>query len=470
LPISEPVLPVDVVLDEHAVLEHCDLGARGDLADDHDPLDRLPACQELGLADDRHPPPTGFPALAAPLLSPRAGSRPLTDATSESARRGSRSRTTVRSDRPAPAPRPSALPRRRRRGGGANRCRFGCVARLSGSSSGPDFRSAADSPSESARRAFGIGAGLLAVTSARAPAAATWRRATAPALAELLDFSTISTSSRWPAVSAAAACFFAAFAVLRVCFDAVFGAASVGCFGAAFAAAFCPPFASPGGAFSDSRPGRASQSLRSCLGLRRAVGGLIGRGPLAPAADARWLLRLAVGVPVRRPELQHRRLERHARDAADLGDGFRNGMRTRLGRPLAGRPGLTSRGGFSRGGLLAGSSPLCGDCGVDGHCGIGSRGGLGGSCGLGGSRAGRKVLFRASGAPAVGSAAGSAAGLAGQPVRPRPLRRATGRWPARAAFGRCGGFGGVFCSVAAGAWRLTSLVFEHPGIPSRPGA
>src|SRR3712207_7646798 len=42
---------VDVVLDEHAVLEDGDLGPLLALADDHDALDGLAAGEELGLGD-----------------------------------------------------------------------------------------------------------------------------------------------------------------------------------------------------------------------------------------------------------------------------------------------------------------------------------------------------------------------------------------------------------------------------------
>ena len=57
----------DVVLDEHVVLEHGDLGALTGVAHDHDPVDGLPAGQELRLGDDRHPPAAGVTALAAAL-------------------------------------------------------------------------------------------------------------------------------------------------------------------------------------------------------------------------------------------------------------------------------------------------------------------------------------------------------------------------------------------------------------------
>jgi hypothetical protein len=60
--------PVHVVLDQHAVLEHCDLGPVVALADHHGPLDRLAAGEELRLGDDRRTAATGLPALAAPLL------------------------------------------------------------------------------------------------------------------------------------------------------------------------------------------------------------------------------------------------------------------------------------------------------------------------------------------------------------------------------------------------------------------
>ena len=57
----------DVVLDEHAVLEHADLGAVATAAHDHDALDALAAGEELGLGDDRAA-TTGLAALAATLL------------------------------------------------------------------------------------------------------------------------------------------------------------------------------------------------------------------------------------------------------------------------------------------------------------------------------------------------------------------------------------------------------------------
>ena len=69
----------DVVLDEHLVLEHRDLGELLALADHHDPVDRLAAGEELGLADDRGAAATGLAALAAALLlgleAGRAGER-----------------------------------------------------------------------------------------------------------------------------------------------------------------------------------------------------------------------------------------------------------------------------------------------------------------------------------------------------------------------------------------------------------
>ena len=58
----------DVVLDEHLVLEHADLGQVVLLADDHDPVDGLAAGEELGLADDRGPAAAGLAALATTLL------------------------------------------------------------------------------------------------------------------------------------------------------------------------------------------------------------------------------------------------------------------------------------------------------------------------------------------------------------------------------------------------------------------
>ena len=58
----------DVVLDEHLVLEHGDLGEVLALADHHHPVDGLAAGQELGLADDRGAAAAGLAALAAALL------------------------------------------------------------------------------------------------------------------------------------------------------------------------------------------------------------------------------------------------------------------------------------------------------------------------------------------------------------------------------------------------------------------
>src|SRR5712691_3519202 len=69
--------PVHVVLDQHAVLEHRDLGAVLALADHHGPLDRLTAGEELRLGDDRRAAATGLPALAAPLLLGLEPGRPL---------------------------------------------------------------------------------------------------------------------------------------------------------------------------------------------------------------------------------------------------------------------------------------------------------------------------------------------------------------------------------------------------------
>jgi hypothetical protein len=48
---------VDVVLDEHPVFEHPDLGALAALPDDHDPVHRLAPGEELRLGDDRRAPP-----------------------------------------------------------------------------------------------------------------------------------------------------------------------------------------------------------------------------------------------------------------------------------------------------------------------------------------------------------------------------------------------------------------------------
>ena len=58
---------VDVVLHEHAVLEHAHLGAALPVAHDHDAVDGLAAGEELGLGDDGAA-ATGLPALAATLL------------------------------------------------------------------------------------------------------------------------------------------------------------------------------------------------------------------------------------------------------------------------------------------------------------------------------------------------------------------------------------------------------------------
>ena len=60
--------PVDVVLDQHVVLEHGDLGPVAALADHHRPLDRLAAGEELGLGDDRRAATAGLAALAPALL------------------------------------------------------------------------------------------------------------------------------------------------------------------------------------------------------------------------------------------------------------------------------------------------------------------------------------------------------------------------------------------------------------------
>ena len=54
------------MLDEHAVLEHPDLGELAALTHDHDPLDALAPREELGLGDDRAA-PAGLAALAATL-------------------------------------------------------------------------------------------------------------------------------------------------------------------------------------------------------------------------------------------------------------------------------------------------------------------------------------------------------------------------------------------------------------------
>ena len=58
---------VDVVLHEHAVLEHTHLGAALTVAHDHDPVDGLATGEELGLGDDGAA-ASGLAALAAALL------------------------------------------------------------------------------------------------------------------------------------------------------------------------------------------------------------------------------------------------------------------------------------------------------------------------------------------------------------------------------------------------------------------
>ena len=71
---------VHVVLDEHAVLEHGDLGPVILLPDDHDPVHGFAPGQELGLGDDRRAPAPGLAALAPPLplglQAGRAADRP----------------------------------------------------------------------------------------------------------------------------------------------------------------------------------------------------------------------------------------------------------------------------------------------------------------------------------------------------------------------------------------------------------
>ena len=62
------LLLVDVVLDEHVVLQDADLRALAVLADDHHALDGLAAGQELGLGDDRHAAAALLAAFAAALL------------------------------------------------------------------------------------------------------------------------------------------------------------------------------------------------------------------------------------------------------------------------------------------------------------------------------------------------------------------------------------------------------------------
>ena len=59
--------PVHVVLDQHAVFQHRDLGAVVVLADHHDPVHGLAPGQELRLGDDRRAAPAGLAALAPPL-------------------------------------------------------------------------------------------------------------------------------------------------------------------------------------------------------------------------------------------------------------------------------------------------------------------------------------------------------------------------------------------------------------------
>src|SRR5699024_5189716 len=58
---------VDVVLDQHVVLEHRDLGQRLALPDHHCPAYGLAPGQELGLAEDRGTAATRLPSLPASL-------------------------------------------------------------------------------------------------------------------------------------------------------------------------------------------------------------------------------------------------------------------------------------------------------------------------------------------------------------------------------------------------------------------
>ena len=117
------VLAGDVVLDQHAVLEHRDLGPLVALAHDHDAVDRLAAGQELRLGDDRRPTAADvsrpsrrrwrFASIRVEPLTPRTPS-------STTALRGSRTWTTVfgGSSGPSPSgpsPSPDVVRRRRRR-------------------------------------------------------------------------------------------------------------------------------------------------------------------------------------------------------------------------------------------------------------------------------------------------------------------------------------------------------------------
>src|SRR5690606_7935277 len=69
-----------VVLDQHPILEHRDLGALTGLADHHDPVDRLAPGEELRLGQDRRPGAPLFTAIAAALalrLQPGGAGHPL---------------------------------------------------------------------------------------------------------------------------------------------------------------------------------------------------------------------------------------------------------------------------------------------------------------------------------------------------------------------------------------------------------
>ena len=111
---------VHVVLDEHPVLEHPDLGPLAALPDHHDPVHRLAPGQELRLGDDRRAPAARVAALPAPLalgLQP-GGSPDRLDLARRARRRRGRAARARRcsADRPGlPGRRPAALPRGARR-------------------------------------------------------------------------------------------------------------------------------------------------------------------------------------------------------------------------------------------------------------------------------------------------------------------------------------------------------------------
>ena len=68
---------VDVVLDEHVVLQHRELGVIVALANHHDPLHRFAAGEELGLGQDRRTVASGSASFTAALLLGLQPGRPL---------------------------------------------------------------------------------------------------------------------------------------------------------------------------------------------------------------------------------------------------------------------------------------------------------------------------------------------------------------------------------------------------------